>query len=275
MMSTIEKNLVFASAIILVLLLIMSLGVFFLGTNPDLDPAFIHPDIALRPPGDTVHWFGTDDLGRDLMSRVAVGAQISLSVGLLTALLSVGIGTVVGLLASFHEGLWDTVLMRAVDVLYSLPGLMIVILVSLFLGRGVVSLVTALAVFSWPETARLIRGQTLSLKREEFIEASHSLGISPLRQALRHILPNLAALIVLSATITIPRAILTESTLSFIGLGVEPPLSSWGTLASEGWQLVRIAPHLLIIPSLFIVSSMIAFNILGERLRKSYNPKST
>jgi oligopeptide transport system permease protein len=257
-------------------------GLFFLAVTllallgPVLgpDPTLINPELPTSAPGIAGHWFGTDDLGRDLFSRIAVGARISLLIGIATAVVAVIIGTLYGTLSAMSEGRVDTMMMRLIDVIYSLPGLMIVILFSVFLGRSVWSLVLALSLFSWPDTARIIRGQVLFLKREEFVEAVHSLGGTSGWLVVRHFLPNLMGLIILTATITVPRAILTESTLSFIGLGVEPPLSSWGTMASEGWQLVRVAPHMLLIPALFIFSTMVALNLLGDGLREVLDPKS-
>jgi oligopeptide transport system permease protein len=262
---------------------VLGCGLFFLAIalfailGPMLapDPTLIDPTLPTAPPGTAGHWLGTDDLGRDLLSRLAIGARISLLIGLATAVVAVVIGTLYGVVSAWFEGRVDTVMMRFIDVLYSLPGLMIVILFSIFLGRNVFSLVMALALFSWPDTARIIRGQVLSLKREEFVEAFHNLGGGVWRLGVQHYLPNLAGLIILTATITVPRAILTESTLSFIGLGVEPPLSSWGTLASEGWQLVRVAPHMLILPALFIFTTMVALNLLGDGLRELLDPKTS
>ncbi len=260
------------------LLLVLLLAAF--GPMLGQEPTAIDPNLPTAPPWPLVgfapgYWFGTDDLGRDLLSRVAVGARISLLIGLATAIVSVIIGTLYGTIAALFEESLDTWMMRLIDVIYSLPALMIVILFSVFLGRGIPSLVLALSLFSWPDTARIIRGQILSIKREEFVEAFHSMGGGMLRLIGRHFIPNTVGLIILTATITVPRAILTESTLSFIGLGVEPPLSSWGTLAAEGWQLVRVAPHMLFFPAVMIFSTMIALNLLGDGLREIFDPKKS
>lgn len=268
---------VFWSAVFFGLVVLLALAGPVLGPDPNL----VNPDVPTAPPwpllGYTVgHWFGTDDLGRDLFSRLAVGARISLLIGISTAVVSVIIGTLYGTLAAIFEGkMADTAMMRLIDIIYSLPGLMIVILFSVFLGRGVTSLVLALSLFSWPDTARIIRGQVISIKREEFVEAFHSIGGQMGRLIWRHYIPNTMGLIILTATITVPRAILTESTLSFIGLGVEPPLSSWGTLAGEGWQLVRVAPHMLLFPAVMIFATMIALNLLGDGLRELFDPKKS
>lgn len=265
---------IFWSSVILTLVALMAV----VGPWLAPDPTLINPNASTFGPlsvtDGITHWFGTDDLGRDLFSRVAVGAQISLLIGIATAIVSVIIGTLYGTVSAYFEGRVDSVMMRVIDVIYSLPALMIVILFSVFLGRNISSLVLALALFSWPDTARIIRGQVLQLKREEFVEAYQSLGGGAVRLALKHLIPNLTGLIILTATITVPRAILTESTLSFIGLGVEPPLSSWGTLASEGWQLVRVAPHLLLFPAFMIFITMVALNLLGDALRDYFDPKT-
>ncbi len=238
-----------------------------------VDPTTIQPDSAGLPP-QWGHWLGTDDLGRDLLSRVAIGARISLLIGLATAGVSVIIGTVYGTLSALWGGSRDVAMMRFLDLLYGLPTLMVVILFSVFLGRSLFGLVLALSILSWPDTARLIRGQVQTLMREEFIEAFHSLGGGRLRLCFRHLLPNVSSFLILSLTMTVPRAVLTESTLSFIGLGVEPPLSSWGTLAAEGWQLVRVYPHLLLVPAGFIVITMVVLNLLGDDLKQRFSPRA-
>lgn len=265
-----QNQKMFWSGLFLCLILMLAIVGPFISPSPTA----INPDIPAISPSLGGHWFGTDDLGRDLFARICIGAQISLLIGIATAVVAMIIGTIYGIIAAYCEGKIDEWMTRFIDVLYSLPALMIVILFSVFLGRSVVSLVLALSLFSWPDTARIIRGQVLSLKREEFVEAFHSLGGTGLRLIRTHFLPNLAGLIILTTTITVPRAILTESTLSFIGLGVEPPLSSWGTLASEGWQLVRVAPHLLFFPAAFIFLTMAALNILGDAFRERFDPKA-
>ena len=258
-----------------ILLVVILVAIFVPVFGPD--STAINPDLPLVPPlpFNPEHWFGTDDLGRDLLTRIAFGARISLLIGFATAAVSVVIGTIYGVIAAMSGGRLDNLMMRFIDILYALPALMIVILVSVFLGRGTLSLVLVLSLFSWPDTARIIRSQVLSLQKEEFIEAFQSIAGNRIRLIWRHFIPNLTNLIVLTATITVPRAILTESTLSFIGLGIEPPLSSWGSLAGEGWQMVRIAPHTLILPALFIVVTMVALNLLGDALQDFYQPRKS
>jgi ABC-type dipeptide/oligopeptide/nickel transport system permease subunit len=251
------------------LLLLLIVGLMLLGPIWGGNPDVMNPDLPTAWPS-WEHWMGTDEMGRDLLARLGMGARISLLIGLATACVSVCMGTAVGILAAFNEGrLLDTLLMRLIDVIYSLPGLMIVILFVLFLGRGLPSLVMALSLFSWPDTARIIRGQVLQLQREEFVEAFRSMGGNAWRMAWTQILPNLKAFMLLSATITVPRAILTESTLSFVGLGVAPPLSSWGVMMNDGWQMIRIAPHLLLLPGILLLVTMGALHMLAEALKES------
>lgn len=260
-----SSRLFWASFVCLALvLLLMALG-YVMGQDPNA----IDPMAPTQAPS-VAHWFGTDELGRDLFARLSRGAFLSLVIGVATAAVSVGVGTTYGLVCAHQEGKpLDAFLMRVLDVIYSLPGLMLVILLSLFLGRTVLSLVLAISVFSWPDTARLIRSQVIQLHREEFTEAFTSLGGGRARLIIAHELPNLLPYLLLSATMTIPRAILTESTLSFVGLGVAPPYSSWGTMIQEGWQMIRLAPHLVLLPAGFLLLTMVALNVLGD----SFKPK--
>ena len=233
------------------------------------DPFAINPDALLVGPNAS-QWFGTDDLGRDLFARAGLGAQYSLFIGLSAALLATVIGTGLGVWAGLKGGWVDQLLVRLMDTLYSLPLLMVVILLGLWLGRGIPSLIGGLAFLFWPDTARLIRGQTQQLMKMEFIEACHSLGGSTWHMISQYLLPNLTRYLLLSMTMLVPRAILAESTLSFIGLGIEPPQSTWGTLSSEGWQLVRIAPHMLIVPMVLIVGTMWLLQSLSQQLKQQW-----
>jgi oligopeptide transport system permease protein len=232
------------------------------------DPTWIDPGAPTQWPGTWQHWLGTDDLGRDMLARLATGAQLSLCIGLLTAAVSVSVGTLWGLAGALGPPWLDALLLRLLDLLYGLPTFVLVILVTLAFGRSVPSLVLALALFSWPDTARMIRTQALALKGEEFMEACHSLGGGLAGLVLRHLLPNLSSYLMLALTMTVPRALLAESTLSFIGLGIEPPLSSWGSLASEGWYLFRVAPHLLLLPATCILVTLGCLQFMGDDMRQ-------
>jgi oligopeptide transport system permease protein len=246
------------------------------------DATTIHRfDAGILPFKTWAYPLGTDDLGRDLLARLSVGTQISMTVGIATALVASAFGSAYGLLAGMLAGRVGDALMRVVDVLYSLPGLMVVVLLSVFLEPLLLnvvspalapvaklsSLVMALSFFSWPESARLIRGQVLALKEQDFVAAFYTLGGGLRRLIVVHFLPNLLPYVMISIMVAVPRAILTESTLSFIGLGMEAPLSSWGTLAYEGWFLIRVQPHVVLEASLAIALSMWAMNTLIRDLK--------
>jgi oligopeptide transport system permease protein len=246
------------------------------------DATTIHRfDAGILPFKTWAYPLGTDDLGRDLLARLSVGTQISMTVGIATALVASAFGSAYGLLAGMLAGRFGDALMRVVDVLYSLPGLMVVVLLSVFLEPLLLSLVPptfapvaklsslvmALSFFSWPESARLIRGQVLALKEQDFVAAFYTLGGGLRRLIVVHFLPNLVPYVMISIMVAVPRAILTESTLSFIGLGMEAPLSSWGTLAYEGWFLIRVQPHVVLEASLAIALSMWAMNTLIRHLK--------
>lgn len=228
------------------------------------------------------HLLGTDEMGRDLLARLSLGAKVSLSVGILAALFSVAIGAAYGAISGLANKAMDSLLMQGLDILYSLPFLMVVVLFSLVLNQAlsgltqwawlvssanVIALVLALAFFSWPDTARMTRGMVLKIKQELFIEAAQSLGVSKTRLLMKHIIPNLLPVLLMSLTIALPRAILTEATLSFIGLGINPPWCSWGTMIGDGWQMVRSAPHLLIFPAGLLVLTVLAFNTAAKQFR--------
>jgi oligopeptide transport system permease protein len=229
-------------------------------------------DLLIGP--SSQHLMGTDDLGRDLFSRIMYGSRLSISIGLTTALVAFLIGTVYGSIAGFFGGKVDTLMMRGVDVAYSLPDLLVMILVGVLIGRGTTGILVALGLVSWMGTARLVRAQFLQLQHEEFIEAARAAGQPGFFIIIKHLLPNSLGPIIVALTFTIPSAILSESTLSFIGLGLSPPACSWGTLASDGWRALRTHPHMIFFPSLFIFITVLSFNFLGDGLRDVLDPRT-
>jgi len=230
----------------------------------------------LEPPSWS-HWMGTDGLGRDLLTRVLYGARVSITVGLGTAAIALVIGTSYGLVAGFKGGNWDHLLMRVVDIFYGLPEMLIFILLSLLFGRNIGGLLIALGLVTWVRFARIARGQALQAKEFLFVESAHALGASRSRVVLRHILPNILGPIIVTLTFTIPSAILAESTLSFIGIGINDPYSpwgtSWGTLAQDGYRAMRSYPHVIAFPAAAIFVTILSFNVLGNGLRDLLDPK--
>jgi len=220
------------------------------------------------------HWMGTDELGRDMFSRIIYGSQLSISIGITTAVVAFFIGTIYGSIAGFCGGKVDSLLMRGVDIAYALPDLLVMILIGVLIGRGTSGILIALGLVSWMGTARLVRAQFLQLQHEEFVEAARAAGQSSLLIVTKHLLPNALGPIIVALTFTVPSAILSESTLSFIGLGLSPPACSWGTLASDGWRSLRTHPHLIFFPSLFIFITVLSFNFLGDGLRDALDPRT-
>jgi len=218
------------------------------------------------------HWFGTDALGRDLFTRLVYGCRISLSIAFLTAFSSLVIGVVYGTFSGYVGGWVDTVLMRFVDILYTLPSLIVMILVMLIFGRDLTGIFIALTITGWLGTARLMRAQVLSWKGRPFVEAARSIGIPHLRIIVRHLLPNCIAPIIVELSYQIPTNILAEAFLSFLGIGIRPPTPSWGILAEEGWRSLRIYPHLTLFPGALIFITMLSFNVLGDDLRDRLDP---
>lgn len=219
------------------------------------------------------HWFGTDNLGRDIFIRVLYGARISLAIGIVASLLNLFIGVIYGGIAGFFGGKIDRIMMNIVDILYSVPTLLYVILLMVILKPGLINIFIALGIGYWLQMARIVRGQILSMKEQEFILAARTIGVSKKRILFRHLLSNAMGAIIVTMTLAIPDAIFTEAFLSFIGLGVSAPMASWGVLASEGVNNLRAYPFQLFFPAVAISVTMLAFNFLGDGLRDVLDPK--
>jgi oligopeptide transport system permease protein len=224
-------------------------------------------------PPSAKHWFGTDTLGRDLWARTWMGARVSLSIGFLAAFLNAVIGVIIGGISGYFGGKVDMVIMRAIDILYAIPYMIIVILMMVVLGQGIMPLVIAMIAVGWLNMARLVRGQILQLKEQEFVLAAKVLGASHARIIFKHLIPNALGVILVNLTMSVPSAIFTEAFLSFIGLGVVPPHSSWGQLAYYGIQSFRVRPYQLFIPAFFISTTMLSLNLLGDGLRDALDPR--
>jgi oligopeptide transport system permease protein len=229
--------------------------------------------VSAPPDFTTAHWFGTDANGRDLFARTLYGGRISLLVGVAATSVSLVIGVVYGAIAGYFGGRIDGVMMRLVDVLYSLPFLFFVILLMVFFGRHIVLIFVAIGAVEWLTMARIVRGQTLAIKQREFIEAAHAGGVSTAKIIRRHIIPNAIGPVIVYVTLTIPQVILFESFLSFLGLGVSEPYTSWGVLIADGARQMETAPWMLVFPATFLAATLFCFNFIGDGLRDALDPK--
>ena len=236
------------------------------------DPTYQDLALSASPPSPA-HWFGSDELGRDTLARVIYGGRISLLVGLVGTLVSLLIGVSYGAVAGYRGGRTDEIMMRAVDVLYSLPYIFLVILLLVFFSRSIIMLFVALGLVQWLTMARIVRGQVLSLKQQTFVEAARALGAGDGAIIFRHIVPNTLGPVIVYTTLTVPAVILQEAFLSFLGLGVQPPDASWGTLVSEGARLLALFPWLVIFPGVALSLTLLCFNFLGDGLRDALDPQ--
>lgn len=224
-------------------------------------------------PPSAEHWFGTDNLGRDLFTRTWYGARISLFVGITAALIDVIIGVIWGGVAGIYGGKVDEAMMRFCDILYGLPYMLVVVLLMVVLGQGIFTIIIAMTITGWIGMARIVRGEVLRLKEQEFVLASRTIGANSFRVLIKHLIPNALGPILVTLTLTIPNAIFTEAFLSFLGLGVQAPIASWGTMTSDGLDTLRYYPWQLFFPAAFISITMLAFNVLGDGLRDSLDPR--
>jgi len=229
---------------------------------------------AIAQPPSVTHWMGTDLLGRDLFTRILLGGRISLFIGLVATLVAMTIGVAYGLIAGMAGGRLDNAMMRFVDVLYGFPFMAFVILLTVIFERSLVLLFVAIGAVEWLTTARVVRGQVLSLMNQEFVLAARVSGAGSLRILWRHLVPNVMGQVVIYASLTVPGIMLLEAVLSFLGLGVQPPQSSWGTLIQEGANNMETSPWMLLFPGSLFIATLLALNTLGDALRDALDPKS-
>lgn len=222
---------------------------------------------------DATHWFGTDDLGRDIFVRIWYGARISIAIGLIAAMLDVIIGVVYGATAGLRGGKVDNLMMRFADILSAVPYLLVVILLLVVLKQGLVPMVLALTITGWINMARIVRGEVLTIKNNEYVLAARTLGAGTWHILMKHIIPNAMGAIIVTMTLTVPSAIFTESFLSYLGLGIQQPFPSWGTMASEGVAAYQYYPWRLFFPAIFICLTIFGFNAVGDGLRDALDPK--
>ncbi len=266
----IKKNRI--AMVSMLLLIIIGLSCILIPILSSVDYTKQDVTITNQPPSGQ-HWFGTDELGRDVFTRLWIGGRVSILIGLLGAVISLFVGTLYGGISGYFGGIVDDIMMRIVEVIVGIPYMIVVILVSISLGKGLPSLIIALCITSWTGLARLVRGQVLQLKENEYVLASKALGARPMRVILKHLLPNTMSVIIVNTTFQIPGFMFAEAFLSFIGLGVQPPFTSWGAMAALGQQQMSYYPHELLFPAIAISFTMLAFNLLGDGLRDALDPK--
>lgn len=266
------KNMLAVVSAVFVLLLLLAC---FVGPLLGVQ-AYEKTDLSLGATAPSAqHWFGTDTLGRDQFARVLTGGRVSLAVGAVATGVSLIIGVLYGALAGFFGGKLDSVMMRVVDILYALPFTVFVILLMVLFGRNIFILFLVIGCVEWLTMARIVRGQVQALRKQEFIEAARALGLRKRRIILRHMIPNVMGVVIVYATLTVPSVMLLEAFLSFLGFGVQPPMSSWGTLISEGSRSMEEYPWLLFFPALFFSATLFSLNFLGDGLRDALDVRAS
>ncbi|NEW05259.1 ABC transporter permease [Paenibacillus sp. SYP-B3998] len=264
-----KNRLAMTGLIILVALIVLAILVPFISSYD-----YQTQDLKIKNQSPTgAHWFGTDDFGRDLWTRVWWGTRISLFIGITAALIDLVIGVIYGGISAYYGGRVDEVMQRTIEIVYSVPYLLIAILLIMVIGPGIPTIILAYSITGWVPMARLVRGQMLTLKEQEFVLASRTLGSSAMRIILRSLIPNALGIIIVQITFVVPSAIFTEAFLSFIGLGIRPPLASLGNLLSDGANYIRLYPHRLIFPTVIFSLILLSFNLLGDGLRDALDPK--
>lgn len=264
-----KNRLATAGLVVLAVIALMAI------VGPYMRPySFSHQDLdhTAEPP-NADHWFGTDELGRDNFVRLWMGARVSLFIGVVAALLDLLVGITYGGISAYFGGSVDDIMQRFIEIVYAVPMLLLMILLMVVIGPGLSTMILVMVIGGWVGMARLVRGQILQLKAQEFMLAARILGASPWRMIIRHLLPNTMGPVVISVTMTIPTAIFFEAFMSFIGLGIPMPLASWGTLANTGYEYIQLYPWLLIFPGTAIAITMLAFNIVGDALRDALDPR--
>lgn len=265
-----KENKLAIFGLVLLIAIIVTLYVGPLLTGLD----YQHIDTSIKNQGPSAeHWFGTDDMGRDIFTRVCYGGRISILIGLLCTLVMFVIGSLLGALAGLKGGWVDNLIMRFAEFIGNLPYLIIVIILTMVMGRSIFSIVFAMSITSWVGTTRMVRGQILQLKEQDYIEAARALGANTGRIIMKHLLPNTLGIIMVDITMSVPGFIFSEAFLSYIGLGVRPPETSWGALSSAGQERLMFQPHILFFPSLMIVLTVLAFHLIGDGLTDALDPK--
>lgn len=263
-----NKQAMFA-AIYLIVVILISIFVVFV---PSLDPDAIDVVNKLQGPS-AEHWFGTDNMGRDYFARVLYGGRISLVVGVLAMLTCIVFGVVVGTVSGYFGGIIDSILMRLVDVFQSIPWIIMVTVVGIIFKKGLFSIIFVIGLFSWMPIARLVRSEVLSSKEREYVQYAKFIGVNSFTVMLQHVLPSVFPTIITAATAAIANAIMTESSLSFLGLGIQQPMSSWGSLLQQAQQYLQMAPYMAILPGVLIILTVYSFNKLGDVLRVFVEPR--